>query len=212
MREPLIIVGAGGQGRETALAHLLGSRPGSFLGFLDDRETGTTREGWPVLGPIAEACKHRKASFVIGINDPRTRRTVARRLAELGVLRWASVLHPEVRLHGSVRIGSGCAILGACQITTSVRIGSHCILNRGSQVSHDCTIGDFCSVNPAACVAGNVEVGSGCEIGSACSIRQGTRVGAGATLGMGAVVVKDVPDAAIVIGNPARLLASNPPW
>ena len=212
MPEPLIIVGAGGHGRETAWAHLLGAPSSSFLGFLDDRATGTTPEGWPVLGTIAEAVRHAKASFILAINDPRTRRDVAGRLQALGMGQWGSVTHPEVRLHASVRRGVGCSILGGCQLTTSIRLGDHCILNRGCQVSHDCSIGDFCSVNPAACIAGQVTIHDGCEIGSTCAVRQGTRVGRGATLGMGAVVIRDVPEHAVMVGNPARQLRWNAPW
>jgi acetyltransferase EpsM len=61
-------------------------------------------------------------------------------------------------------------------------------------------------------VAGNVRVGAGCELGSMSSIRQGTTIGSGCTIGMGSVVVADVPDHAVVVGNPARLLRSHAPW
>lgn len=97
-------------------------------------------------------------------------------------------------------------------MTTTIRIGDHCILNRGSQVSHDCTIADWCSLNPVACAAGNVRVGAGCELGSMSSIRQGTTIGSDCTIGMGSVVVADVPDHAVVVRNPARLLRSHAPW
>ena len=40
MAQPLIIIGAGGHGRETAFAHQLANPPASFLGFLDDRGAG----------------------------------------------------------------------------------------------------------------------------------------------------------------------------
>jgi sugar O-acyltransferase (sialic acid O-acetyltransferase NeuD family) len=212
MAEPLIIVGAGGHGRETAFAHQLANPPDSFLGFLDDRCTGATAEGWPVLGTIDAAARIPHARFVIAINDPRVRRTVAERLRVLGVARWASVIHPEVRLHRTVQLGIGCSILGGSQVTTSIRIGDHCIVNRGCHVSHDAAIGDYCSLNPGACIAGGVSIGDGCEIGSASSVRQGTRIGRGATIGMGAVVLRDVPDDAVVAGCPARLLRSNDPW
>lgn len=212
MSEPLIIVGAGGHGRETAFAHLISARSGSFLGFLDDREVATSPEGWPILGRIDDAAKYATAAFLVAINNPRVRRAVTERLMRLGVSRWGSVLHPDVRLHGSVRMGQSCSILGGCQLTTNIQIGDHCILNRGCQVSHDCVIGNFCSLNPAACVAGNVTIGDGCEVGSACSIRQGTGIGSGATLGMGAVVLKDVPANAVMVGNPVRPLESGLPW
>lgn len=212
MAEPLIIVGAGGHGRETAFAHLLSAPTDSFLGFLDDRAVGASPEGWPILGCVDDAPTHARAAFLVAVNDPRARRAVVGRLAALGVSRWGSVIHPEVRVHASVRTGRGCSILGGCQLTTNIRIGDHCILNRASQLSHDCVIGDFCSLNPGASVAGNVRIEEGCEIGSACAIRQGTRVGRGSTLGMGAVVLSDVAESSVVVGNPARLLRSGLPW
>jgi sugar O-acyltransferase (sialic acid O-acetyltransferase NeuD family) len=212
MSEPMIIVGAGGHGRETAFAHLQAAEPDSFLGFLDDHLRGTTPEGWPVLGALDAAPLHANARFHVAVNDPRARRTIVGRLTALGVSRWATVVHPDVRLHGSVQLGEGCSILGGCQVTTNIRIGNHCILNRGSQLSHDCVLGDFCSLNPTACVAGNVSIADGCQLGSGCLVRQGHRIGAGAMIGMGAVVVKDVSSEGVLAGNPARLLRKGLPW
>ncbi len=212
MSEPLVIVGAGGHGRETAFAFLLGASSSDFLGFLDDRACGKTPEGWPILGDITDAAKHTSARFVVAVNDPRSRRSIVARLGALGVTRWGSVINPEVRLHKSAQLGVGCSVLGGCQLTTNIRIGDHCILNRCTQVSHDCTVGEFCSLNPSATVAGTVSIASGTELGSGCMIRQGITIGAGATIGMGSVVVKNVPDNAVLIGNPARVLRSNSPW
>jgi sugar O-acyltransferase (sialic acid O-acetyltransferase NeuD family) len=155
------------------------------------------------------ASTHTKARFIVAVNDPRTRRSIVARLVNSGISKWASVVHPEVRLHDSVRLGIGCAVLGGCQLTTNIQIGDHCILNRGSQVSHDCVIGNFCSLNPTACVAGNVSLGDGCELGSACAVRQGVAIGAGATIGMGAVVINGVDANSVVVGNPARVLRSH---
>lgn len=212
MAEPLIIVGAGGHGRETAFAFLLDAPPTLFLGFLDDRATGTTPEGWPVIGTIADAAAHRKARFHVAVNDPRIRRAIVRRMNAAATTAWATIVHPDVRVHRSSSIGAGAALLGGCQVTVSARIGDHCIVNRGAQVGHDCHVGPFCSLNPSAALAGGVRVDDGCEIGSGSAIRQQLKVGAGATIGMGAVVVKDVPSGAVVVGNPAYLLRSNDPW
>jgi sugar O-acyltransferase (sialic acid O-acetyltransferase NeuD family) len=212
MPEPLVIVGAAGQGRETALVKLLDGDSDSFIGFLDDGVSGATPEGWPILGPISAATEYRRASFIIAINDPRSRRRVATRLRELGITRWGTLVHPEVRISRSNRIGHGCSLLGGCTLTTNIRIGDHSIVNRGAQIGHDCDIGAFCSINPGACVSGTVSIGSGCELGSNCTIRQLVRIGAGATIGMGSVVLKDVSQDQVVVGNPARVLRSNLPW
>jgi sugar O-acyltransferase (sialic acid O-acetyltransferase NeuD family) len=212
MDEPLVIVGAGGHARETAYAFLLAAKPGRFLGFLADEGSKSTPEGWPIIGTIDAAASHVRARFIVAINDPRTRRTVVGRLTRIGVDHWGCVIHPDVRLHASVRVGVGTSILGGCQLTTNIHVGHHCILNRGSQVGHDAFVGDFCSLNPGACVAGGAEIGPGCELGSMCALRQRTAIGVGATVGMGATVLEDVPSDAVVVGNPARLLRSNPPW
>ncbi|MBR3525825.1 MAG: CatB-related O-acetyltransferase [Lachnospiraceae bacterium] len=51
-----------------------------------------------------------------------------------------------------------------------------------------------------------VEIGNDVWIGSHALIMEGVRIGNGAIIAAGAVVVKDVPDYAIVGGNPAKLI------
>ena len=51
-----------------------------------------------------------------------------------------------------------------------------------------------------------VVIGDDVWIGARAIILPGTRVGTGAVIGAGAVVTKDVPDYAVVGGNPARIL------
>lgn len=49
-------------------------------------------------------------------------------------------------------------------------------------------------------------IGNDVWIGSRVIIKQGVRVGAGAVIGAGSVVTKDVPDYAIVVGCPAKII------
>ena len=44
------------------------------------------------------------------------------------------------------------------------------------------------------------------ELGTGAIVLPGVRIGRGAQVGAGAVVTKDVPDYAVVAGNPARVL------
>lgn len=51
----------------------------------------------------------------------------------------------------------------------------------------------------------NVEIGDFAWFGTNVTVYGNVKIGTGAILAMGAVVVKDVPDYAIVGGNPAKL-------
>jgi acetyltransferase-like isoleucine patch superfamily enzyme len=62
------------------------------------------------------------------------------------------------------------------------------------------------AITARAAVAGWVEVGDGAYLGMGCTVIQGVKIGRNALVGMGAVVLCDVPENAIVVGNPARFL------
>ena len=51
----------------------------------------------------------------------------------------------------------------------------------------------------------------GASLGTGSTILGGVTIGEGAMVGAGSVVTRDVPDRAIVAGNPARVLRTLPP-
>ena len=55
-------------------------------------------------------------------------------------------------------------------------------------------------------LAGKVSIHEAAFIGANSTVREDTRVGARAVVGMGSVVLSDVADGQIVVGNPARPL------
>ena len=55
-------------------------------------------------------------------------------------------------------------------------------------------------------MAGNVQVGEGTQIGIGASVIQGVKIGKWAMIGAGSVIISDVPDFAVVVGNPGKII------
>jgi acetyltransferase-like isoleucine patch superfamily enzyme len=53
-------------------------------------------------------------------------------------------------------------------------------------------------------LAGNVQVGERSFIGANASVKQGVNIGSRVTVGAGAVVLNDIPDGEVWVGNPSR--------
>ncbi len=68
---------------------------------------------------------------------------------------------------------------------------------------------DFVNVSPNASIARNVKVGEGSHIGMGSTIVQGVSVGKWAVIGAGTVILEDVPDYAVVVGVPGKIIKYN---
>lgn len=214
MREDLVIVGAGGFAREAAWIALQQPERWRVRGFLDDSPNlkGGKALGLPILGTVASFRAQHDAKFVIASGSPRIRDDLRRVTSALADDRFALLIDPSVRHHESVRVGAGSIICAGVVATVEIQIGKHVIVNLNSTIGHDCRIGDFCTIAPQAALSGQVVCEDGVEIGTAAAIRQGTHIGRGAMIGMGAVVTRDVGANECVVGNPARLLRTLPPF
>ena len=110
---------------------------------------------------------------------------------------------PHAHVASRTQIGHGSILQRGVSLLPNARIGVACKLNVNVFVDHDCRIADFTTLAPGSMALGGVTIEEGVYIGAGAIIRQGHRVGAGATVGAGAVVVKDVPPHAVVVGVPA---------
>jgi acetyltransferase-like isoleucine patch superfamily enzyme len=133
-------------------------------------------------------------------------------MKSLGSPNWGGVIHPSVLQHPSVKLGYGFMILGGLEMTVNIKVGNFVSINRLVALGHDCVLGDFTAIGPLASVSGNVSSDCGVDIGTSAAIRQGVSLGEGCGIGMGSVVVGDVPNNELVVGNPARLLRMLNPW
>jgi sugar O-acyltransferase (sialic acid O-acetyltransferase NeuD family) len=209
----VLIIGAGGFGRETAaLLKTLQTR-GEFepAGFADDSTElhNRTVVGIPVLGAADIARDLSELSVVVTVGNPRkydTRRLLIERL-NLDPQRYATLVHPTASIGSEVTIGEGTVVLAGCVATQGVTIGRHVAMMPHVTLTHDDRVQDFATLGAGVMLGGGVEVGQGAYVGSGVSVREGTVIGARAMVGMGAVVVDDVPPGETWAGVPARPLS-----
>jgi UDP-3-O-[3-hydroxymyristoyl] glucosamine N-acyltransferase len=103
-------------------------------------------------------------------------------------------------------IGKGSIITMGSIVTCNVAIGDHSQLNLHTTIGHDCRIGHYFTTAPGAHISGECEIGHNVYFGTNASVRQGVRICDDVTIGMGGVVVKDIVEAGVYIGNPLRKL------
>lgn len=209
---PLVVIGAGGFGREchdVVVAINEVNAVWDFIGFIDDDEPDEdlmARRGARWLGSTAEFERLAGTAFVVGIGDSEVRRELADRATSAG-LGAATLVHPSSTIGLDVVISPGTVICSHVSVTTNVRIGEHVHLDQNVTVAHDVSIGNFSRANPGATISGSVQLGEGVTVGANATILQGLAVGGGSVVGAGAVVIGDVSSGDTVVGVPARTLA-----
>jgi UDP-2-acetamido-3-amino-2,3-dideoxy-glucuronate N-acetyltransferase len=137
------------------------------------------------------------------------------------------VVHSFTNLYGC-RIGAGARIGTFVEVQRGAEIGANCKIQSHTFVCDGVTIEDDVFVGHGVTFVNDKHpravndrgelqteddwellrtvVERGASIGSGATILGGVRIGRGAVVGAGAVVTKDIPDEAVVAGNPAAVI------
>ncbi|MDE6320771.1 MAG: acetyltransferase [Muribaculaceae bacterium] len=208
-----VIIGAGKYG-EVYLSYLKESGV-DVIGFLDDDTTHANLiGGLPLLGKTDILPDLREKFGVEAIYCPLGNNELRVKFLQQAKALGYSIpnfIHPSVIMSPNVKLGEGIYILlgsnimpfteieDCVMISMNVNVAHHNILKKGTFLSTGCNFG-------ASIVA---EENTYCGIGS--TIMTGLhRLGKDCLIGAGAVVIKDVPDGAVMAGVPAKLIKYKP--
>lgn len=121
--------------------------------------------------------------------------------------RFINLIHPMTSIpYDYCEIGKDILVAPFAQVSPEVTLSNHSVLLGNAFVGHGTFIDEFSHIASNAVVGANLKVGKGVHIGTNSVIRERINIGDYSIIGSGAVVVKDVPKNAVVVGNPARIL------
>lgn len=205
----LIIIGAGGYGREVIQwatdCNRLTPR-WNILGFLDPNPAALreTRCPYPILGTDEDWTPTENQEYVVAIANPSKKEEIVSRFSDWGA-QFATIIHPEAFISAGVEIGSGTVIYPRAIISVGVTIGQFCTIQT-TGLGHDVTIGDYSTISSFCNLMGHVTLGKRVFMGSHCAVIPKTVIEDDAYVGVGSVVLKRVRTGIKVYGNPAKKL------
>jgi sugar O-acyltransferase (sialic acid O-acetyltransferase NeuD family) len=207
----LIIVGAGGLGREVyQYARDIYGEGGLFRvkGFLDDNPHELIQRGYVmevnIVGNTKNYAIQDNDRFIVAIGDPGIRQMIVERLIARGA-QFTTLVHPKAYVAPSAQLGVGCIISPFATIATFTRLEDHVVLGFYAHVGHDSQVGKYGVLSPYAAVNGGVVLGTAVFLGTHATVTPGRKVGSDVQIAAGAVVYQDIPANRLVVGNPAKV-------
>ncbi|MCR5783695.1 MAG: NeuD/PglB/VioB family sugar acetyltransferase [Clostridia bacterium] len=210
MIKKIVLIGAGGFGRE--VAHIIErlndeEKRYDLIGFLDDGSQfgpDSSINGYPWLGNSNWIVEHKdEAVCNCTIGNAALKAEIQERLMGQGV-RFETIIASGVGIGKFSEIGAGCVFYRNVGISVNCKIGDGVLLNNGVTVGHDAVIGNYSCVMPGTGISGGCVIGERVNIGGHAFMIPGRKVGDGARVAAGSVVFTNVKAGTTVLGNPAK--------
>ena len=210
MRKKIVIIGAGGFGRE--VFNLINKDLFEIIGFIDNVTNVDSNLPLPIIGDDNLILKLKEKGIAdhacVTIGNLQKRKAIFE-TAFISELFLPQIIHSSSTILTSISLGFGVVIYPNVVVMNDCNIGRGVLLNAGVTLGHDVIVGDFSSINPGAHIAGKVRIGQEVLIGIGASIRENVIIGNRVIIGAGSVVINDIPDNSIAYGIPAKVMQSN---
>ena len=186
-----------------------------LAGFLNDVfPVGHMVSGAPVLGKFsAWQDLPQDTQLTAPLHKVKEMQQRAQRIRALGVpqSRWISIIDPNASVASDVSLAYGAVISAQATVMPAVQIGAHVVVRHGAVIAHNTVLRDYVYVGSNAVLCGYVQADEGAHIAPGALIREHVRIGRFSVVGLGSVVLHDVPDFAMVAGNPAEVIGDVAP-
>ena len=183
----------------------------TIVGYVDDnaQRTGQQHLGKPVLGTGAQtaelARQHGIEGAFVAIGDNHARGRASRALRECG-LRFVNAVHPQSFIYDTARLGTGVMVEMGAAIHAGATVGDGTFVMGGAIVSHHSTVGAYALLAGGVVFGGNVQIGDYTLLGCGTVVQPHCAIGTSVITGIGAAVTGPLPDRAVAVGVPAKVI------
>ena len=178
--------------------------------FLDDVCKEDEKYGAKIfrLDAFPQGFDRSQCEAVIASGEPVVREKLLARLESAGIA-LGKVIDTTSIVSTTASIDSGVVITPFCSISSHAVLSRNSTVNTTSIIGHDVEIGENTVVSSMVNLGGGCKVGRNSYIGMGALIRERLTIGKDTIIGMGSVVVHDIPDGVIALGNPAKPIRPN---
>lgn len=214
-RIPVVILGAGGFA--AVVNEILSLLPDMLVIGCTDKALGLSDRGadehtdLKILGDddmlpeLVEQHPGLRAVLALGPELMDVRARLLRTL-ERAHIEPLTVVHPRAIVSQTAKLGAGTIVRGGAVIGTGCHTGQHCVVNIGASIDHDARLGTNVFVGHGARIASHVELQDNVVVEIGASVNTRVVIGTGARIAGGAFVNTDIPDHAVVVGVPGRVV------
>jgi len=207
-KKNIIIVGAGGMGREVCNWIEASGEEMAISGFIDDNLAALDGFSYPysMISNISDHIVDPLNYYVLAIMNPAAKKKIVQKI-KLANGQFLTFIHPTAIIGRNVEIGKGVVITPGCILSCDINVGDFVFLNTQTTLGHDVKIGAYTSINGKVEISGFVEIGEEVTIGSRVVVLPKKKVISGANIGAGSVVVGNINKPITVFGNPAKRIS-----
>ena len=166
----LLIVGAGGLGREVAnwaIDEIKKSSGSIIAGFLDDNPNALygKKTSIPLIGSVSGFVSSNDVYVVIAMGNPAVRRKLHEDLLVKGA-QFANVIHPTAIVAEGVQLGAGVVVAPFSTLSVNSCIGDGVVVNYYAVIQHDAEVGSWSYISSHGNVGGGASLGQEAVVGT----------------------------------------------